>query len=284
MKIRDLSGYSGCAISLMQDRDVVFVRKISSSIEYNARLSQQCQKQKNFSSQFLKAPKVLNSGTTNDGKFFFDMEYIKGVTLAKFIETIDSASIQNLVDIISNSIRAQKQNILNSSIQTQKIFQNKISSLREETKKMDDLSLSKALEKLSEKDWSHFENTFCHGDLTLENIIVSNGQLYLIDFLDSFYDCWLLDIGKLLQDLQCMWSYRKDGGPSQNAKIRLLIFRKLLLQSLCSSEDVLVDSYYALLLHLTRIYPYVKDQETLVFLNQNVNSVLALLGKEKKPK
>jgi len=279
MKIRDLSGYSGCEISLMQDRGVVFVRKTSGSPTYNDRLSKQCEKQRNYSSKFLKAPIVLDSGLTPSGKFFFDMQYIKGVTLAKYIETIDSASIQNLVDIISDSINAQKNIILNPKINTQEIFENKILSLSEETKSSNNQLLKTALQTLSQKDWSHFENTFCHGDMTLENIIVSNGQLYLIDFLDSFYDSWLLDVGKLLQDLQCMWSYRRKGGPNQNAKIRLLIFRKLLLQSLCFDKTIFVDSYYALLLSLTRIYPYAKDKETMDFLDSNVTAVLNLLSK-----
>ena len=49
MHVRDLGGHSGCKIVLCELPDEnVFVRKISSSIDYNKRLEIQAEKQKKF--------------------------------------------------------------------------------------------------------------------------------------------------------------------------------------------------------------------------------------------
>ncbi len=41
---------------------------------------------------------------------------------------------------------------------------------------------------------------YCHGDLTLSNMLFTKEHTYLIDFLDSFIDSPLIDIVKLRQD------------------------------------------------------------------------------------
>ena len=50
------------------------------------------------------------------------------------------------------------------------------------------------------------ERTFCHGDLTLENIIIRNEEMYLIDPIyeanKDTYSSWLLDASKFLYSLR----------------------------------------------------------------------------------
>ena len=48
--------------------------------------------------------------------------------------------------------------------------------------------------------------SFCHGDMTLSNIIFAE-NIYLIDFLDSFVESYWIDLIKLRQDLVYFWSY-----------------------------------------------------------------------------
>lgn len=45
--------------------------------------------------------------------------------------------------------------------------------------------------------------TFCHGDLTIDNILCNDSKLYLIDpnYSDDLYSSYILDIGKLLHSL-----------------------------------------------------------------------------------
>ena len=51
------------------------------------------------------------------------------------------------------------------------------------------------------KDFFNANKSFCHGDFTLDNMINSNGILYLIDpiYLPDIYSSYLLDISKLMQ-------------------------------------------------------------------------------------
>ena len=147
----------------------------------------------------------------------------------------------------------------------------------------DNKIVSKALYMLRKHSWNQFNKTMCHGDLTLENIIVKDGQLYFIDFLDSFYDCWIMDISTLLQDVQTLWAYRNDENMDINTSLRVLIFRDILVDEVQDKFGInIVEVYYALLLKLIRIYPYTKDEKTYMFLNQKTQSVMNIIMEESK--
>lgn len=94
MNITDLGGHSGCKILLYEDTDKVFVRKISGSFDYNTRLEIQAKKQANFMSAVVKTPKIYSMGYTDEGLFYFDMEYIRGITLSEYIGRIEIGKIK----------------------------------------------------------------------------------------------------------------------------------------------------------------------------------------------
>lgn len=270
MLIKDLGGHSGCKILLLEENNIYFVRKFSASVDYNKRLEKQCIKQEKFVGQSIKTPKILKKGYDSNGLFYYDMEYVQGITLAKYISKIDVSKICDIVNLIIKNIDFS----INSNVD-QSIFKNKILDLKNKTKHLQNTIVNDAIVFLSNFNWSDFCESDCHGDLTLENIIVKNGDIYYIDFLDSFYDSWILDFGKLLQDTECMWSYRNTLLDT-NTKLRLVIFRDILLKKLNSIDEKYVqDSYVALLLCLIRIYPYTSDEKTISFLNDQVNYILA---------
>ena len=278
MLVKDLGGHSGCRILLYEENGIYFVRKYSGSKDYNLRLVSQCTKQQHFQSDTIKVPKVLNSGYDENGLFYFDMEYIQGVTLSKFITKIDVSDIQGIVSTIIGNL--QFETVRNHT--TSEVFTKKISELEVKTKNLGNGAVKQAISILKKIDWAVFPNTMCHGDLTFENIIISNKEIYFIDFLDSFYDSWLLDVGKLFQDLECMWSYRDTTSWDANTKIRLIIFKQIILNCLKQKNSRYVHfTYAALLLHLVRIYPYSKDSATLSFLDQQVERVSKILGDDK---
>ena len=282
----NLGGHSGCQIYLMESDDgSVYVRKISKDREYNKRLKLQSEKQAAFSSVPIKAPKVLNSGYTEDGLYYFDMEYIQGITLAEYIKTMEIGKIKGLVEALVASIVPKTPADLTTEEQDRVIdvFNNKIVNLRAvlENKKND--IIDRSLERLAHHDWSKLTPSPCHGDMTLENIIVKNDQLYFIDFLDSFYDSWFLDVGTLLQDVQVMWSYRFQKDISMNTVLRLIVFRDLLLLEIKKVNPAYVlEIYYSLLQKLIRIYPYTEDELTYQFLNEKTNLVLQSINRLEK--
>lgn len=273
----DLGGHSGCQIYLVEEDDGrVFVRKISKDKAYNNRLRAQSEKQASFSGDPIKTPKVLNDGYTETGLYFFDMEYIQGVTLAEYIKTMEIGKIKGLVEILVNSLVPKTQTILSAEQKKSivDIFSKKLSSLRKVLAGNNEVA-NKALNLLDIHDWSKLIPSQCHGDMTLENIIIKNDQLYFIDFLDSFYDSWFMDIGTLLQDIQVMWSYRFQDEVSMNTVLRLIVFRDLLLDEIKKLDSsYVIEIYYSLLQKLIRIYPYTKDELTYQFLNEKTAIVL----------
>lgn len=276
MNITDLGGHSGCKILLCEkNNNEIFVRKISSDKNYNKRLAVQAKKQATYSNPNIKVPKVLQTGYTDDGLFYFDMEYVQGITMAEYIKTIEIGKVRSICESIVNNIVSRDSE--NTDVD-ESIFTTKIASLKEKLQPQNNPVINDAVELLNKHSWKRFRKTQCHGDLTLENIIVKDNQLYLIDFLDSFYDCWIMDISTIMQDVQTMWSYRHDEEAEINTKLRLLVFRDILMDTVkrVSPEDYL-EVYYALLLKLIRIFPYTKDKETYDFLNDKTKSIINII-------
>lgn len=274
--VKSLGGHSGCKILLMQKDDLFFVRKISSGIEYNDRLLIQIQKQKSFSNERIRAPKVYDEGTFEDGLVYFDMEYIQGITLAKGIATQNISQMGDLVerivgifDIGSVADVAKGQN---------DIFKKKILSLEESLKEVDRKNVSEAISFLKNVTWNKIEMSKCHGDLTFENIILRNGHLYVIDFLDSFYDSWMLDASTLLQDAMMLWSYKDQKEIDTNLLIKLMVFRDLLENRLEEvSPDYVNQVRVLLLLKLIRIFPYAKEEYVKDYLDRSAGKLIAQL-------
>ena len=273
MSITNLGGHSGCKVLLCEEDDNgIFVRKISGDIDYNKRLEIQAKKQSEFKSKRIKTPSVLKQGHTGDGLFYFDMEYIQGITMAEYLQTIEIGKVRGLVETIVHDIVSIDGNGKDID---ENIFRNKIMDLKDKLSVRNNKVIDEELELLSIKNKKRFAKTDCHGDLTLENIIVKDSQLYLIDFLDSFYDNWIIDISTLMQDVQTLWAYRHEKEVNINTLIRLIVFRDILVDTVRSiSDDDVMEVYYALLLKLIRIYPYTKDEHTYNFLNEKTTSVI----------
>ncbi|WP_415945848.1 phosphotransferase [Selenomonas montiformis] len=271
----DLGGHSGCKIVLCEpDQGDVFVRKISSSIDYNSRLKKQKEKQKKYHSNKIKVPKILNEGYQDDGLYFFDMEYIQGITMAEYIKGMEVSKIKSFVDDLLEDI-IDFDNCGESDVGA---FLNKINALNDKLSDLQNPIINKALSILKEHNWKYFHESSCHGDMTLENIIISNNSIYLIDFLDSFYNSWILDLSTILQDVQTLWHYRNDGKININTIIRLIIMRDILVDKMKKLMGAnYIEVYYALLLKLIRIYPYTNDEITYEFLNTKTKDIIELI-------
>lgn len=275
-----LLGHSGCELLLMQDNSPLFVRKISSNTKYNNRLKKQYIKQhKYIDSEYVLSPKVIKTGFLDD-KFYFDMEFIKGRTLAEYSKYISLKEISKFITILFNSLDTQNTQL---SKNANEIFNNKIETLLPNLPNL--LTIKNAISILQNFDWKYVYKSKCHGDLTLENIIVTaNNKLYLIDYLDSFYNSWLIDIAKLLQDLELKWSFRKET-INTTQSIRLLVAKEALLKKILSLDnnyELITTIYHILLLNILRIYPYTNDNSTLLYLEDVLNFLLQKIASIKK--
>lgn len=268
-----LIGHSGCKLEISDKDGLLSVVKTSKSDEYNIRLQKQCEKQKVFKHDFFKTPLILDDKYDDSGLFSFSMEYINGLTLSEYLRKIGITDIEKMAQMFF-CIIPEKCEFDNDAkgvfIPKIEELENKISSTEK------DEGIGEIFSKLKAYDWSCCVRGDCHGDMTLENIIWSNDSLYLIDFLDSFYDSWMIDFAKLLQDLECKWSYRNDGGIDENLEIRLLIFKQVLLDrlSLIDADGKLLNTIYCMLLiNLLRIMPYTSDSRIKIYLRREIDKI-----------
>lgn len=270
-KITLLKGYSGCKILLVDAPEKSFIRKISSDRAYNERLLKQCRKQSMCG--FGKTPRVFGSGYV-DGLFFFDMQYVRGATLAEYLLQVPAtylkATVEKIYSAAAHGYCVGGNNGICAEIQTS--IRGKIESLRRLQSAY--ANLTEVLEYLDSLSWSGIRVGDCHGDMTLENIIVdSAGEFYMIDFLDSFAESPVVDIAKILQDIFLRWSYRYRT-LSVYEDIRLSDACDVFLGLLGRDVSLKKTAFDILLVNLLRIYPYIKDEKTRVFLDAATKKTL----------
>jgi len=226
----NLSGHSGCNV-VLYDNNVV--RKISPTLEYNNRLKIQMEKQQSFSHHTLKSPQIFDWGYNENGMFYFDMEYIHGVNLNVYFQKERLHTCMNIVNLVTS---------FQTSIK-------KIDIKEQVINKIQNINVNNEIKEiLISNDWV-IDIGYSHGDLTFENIIINENEIYLIDFLDSFVSGPLIDEAKLLQDAFCYWSFKDS----------ISIPKRKLLS--VSEKFNSKQHYYMLLLHLVRIIPYINPNK-----------------------
>lgn len=262
-----LKGHSGCKLVLKNN----IVSKISKDIEYNKRLIKQCKKQQ--ISPF--APEIYITGHRNK-LYFFDMQYIRGVSLASFLNQCKVHELEKISEFLINFILQNKatENPSESSIHYKAKIQKTYHIIEQ-----NDI-IDKVFNFLMDLDWSKINKSRCHGDLTLENILYSytDNKIYLIDFLDVFYETWLTDVSKLMQDLVIGWSFRNTN-ISENLRLRVLLLNKKIYEKLKLNKREWKLVYSILLLDMMRILPYTKDKKIFNFV---INSIKKLLEIQKE--
>lgn len=270
-KIVSLKGYSGCPLQLDEKDGKWFVTKYSGGVEYNPRLKLQCEKQRRFEeTEAIKTPTVMDEGI-KDGVYFYTMEYIKGQTFADYCKTEPIDSILGKLEIVLKWIKSLREKHCCPGQSAIEAFNRKIVSISESIGKND--YLQPYLDYLISFDWSSVPASSCHGDLTLENMILSRENIYLIDFLDSFYESWMFDVAKLMQDLELGWSYRYEK-LSQEVNLKMQIACRCVDEKMKSLTDNEVHTIYAILaMNILRIYPYCNDNTTRQWIYNALNVV-----------
>ncbi len=266
--VKALSGYSGCHIHLYDDNGRLFVRKLSGSEGYNKRLERQIVKQAAFKHPILRAPQVYKTGYI-DGCFYADMEYIDGKTVAALIRDGEYKAAHKAIYSVFTLFTPVDTVLVNAQDVVQKV-----ASMHDALETFDAQELcQKTLDILVSRNWETHPAA-CHGDLTLENMIVKDGKVYLIDFLDAFHDCLEVDMAKMMQDLCCMWSFRHD--PLNKAGVEFLHDCALHLESLYRKITNSDTAQLKAMLQLTllRIYPYLKDDVTKAFLDNELSLLM----------
>ena len=266
-----LNGHSGCVLTLKERNGKYCVEKKSSRYEYNGRLKKQCMKQCHFSSDVFRSVAVLDYGYDRDGFFYFEMEYIPGITLAEYMRDISLYEIEALAEKLFSGINASAPYDACARI----VFKNKVDEVSECIRRQG-LGIDEVIDMLKGYEWPYMIHSDCHGDFTLENMMVYQDQIFLLDFLDSFYDSWIIDFAKVMQDVDIFWHYRGEQYINNNLYIRLLILKESLIgKILClpNGRELMESVYYTLLLNVLRIFPYTADLGTVEYLRQKAGYI-----------
>jgi RIO-like serine/threonine protein kinase len=256
--IKTLSGFSGADIFLVSNGKNKFVRKIAKSEDDIKRLIIQANKQSNFPNIF-KTPKILDIKNN-----YVDMEYIAGCDAAKYLSSANYKQVNNFCQNILIYI-----NYLHSNENSELFFPlDKIKEkIREINKKVPIPDILEKIEKFNSN--ITLNSTLNHGDLTLENMIVDkNGNIYLIDFLNSQIDHYWQDISKLYQDLVGGWYLRRRFNIAKcNTD-----FLAAQIYNLTINLNTNYKNFHNLLIlyNFLRILPYAKNKEDKDFVMKRV--------------
>lgn len=234
-------GLSGCRLE--KNNDVI--RKYSSGEDYNSRLHKQSHKQEYFSKFVftrLSTPRVISRSDS-----YFDMEYVQASSFNTFLTTADTKQLDFICDSLDEYFEFLIEHSRTQNIQSKVID------------KLDSLEQTSFVEYLKSLDVDYnVPKSFCHGDLTFTNILFHKKKLYLIDFLDSFVDTFLVDLCKLKQDLYYHWSIRLH----DDTNMRLYQATNYIWKKMEEKYEEYINTLAFNVLdvvNLLRIQPYLKD-------------------------
>jgi streptomycin 6-kinase len=268
-----LKGHSGARVAYHAGRRS-FVRKTAAAPAANARLKAQADKQRQLHMLALPFPRVLAQGIAADGCATFDMEYLPGrsvadaVINAAFFDTATLVrTVQRMTWLFSPGAGAAL---------PARLFRDKIESI---AAACDDGAVRACAAALQLLDWSGIPQSPCHGDLTLENILLTtNRTVGLIDCDETFASSWWLDFGKLFQDIDGHWCLRglyAAGTPRVNA-IQKLAPLGHAFRTLAAAIDPALPQRLPQLaaLGLLRAAPYARDKATRDFVCARIRHLL----------
>jgi aminoglycoside phosphotransferase len=280
-----LKGRSGCRVELLEREGDVVVRKYSGSPSYNNRLMLQAAKQQSFRDGGgiggFDCPAVLrHHDGGGDGLAWYEMEYVHAERYSDYLERM---SVEQLKGIAQQLIAYFDRTRSSSKVECpdRSIFENKLLELRARIKltpSLDGKTIKDVFDFLSAPPNEKLYVGFCHGDFTLSNILFTHERLYLIDFLDTFIESPLQDIVKLRQDTCHRWIMMIDQElPLHRLNKMSQIFGYIdrLMIDYIEEDKVLRNWYrYFQAFNLARILPYLVEDEEIIFVQNNLRSLL----------
>lgn len=236
-----IKGLSGCQISV----DGNILTKTAGSYS-KVRLAEQAAKQINFAcTDKITAPRIYQFGYG-----YMTMEYMRAYNFLEYAEIFPldkvAASFNTLLDWIEQQAGAFF--LLNTTP-----LKLKLAKIEQEIGQPINITLPNRIS---------IPSGYCHGDLTLSNVMVnkSDNKLIFVDFLDSPVDSPLIDLAKLRQDTFFHWSLEIQPHNLDLSRLKILLeYFDGLIFNRFSVYDWYVD-FYALFqqINLARLLPYLQ--------------------------
>jgi hypothetical protein len=213
------------------------------------------------------------------------MEYVPARTVASIVANaapFDQEPVLKAIERALTLFRLQAGDALGADI-----FQRKISDIvaKSTTRAADGLLADKIAgigRELSSRNWNAIPSSPCHGDMTLENILLQQKRAVFIDCDETFASSYWLDLSKLYQDVDGHWFLRKlyleppTKTALANAVGRLLRLAAP-LRALALRLEPGFDAYrpHLTALNLFRTIPYTNDRKQIEFVLDRMRMVLA---------
>lgn len=274
---RRLSGLSGAQVYLMtRDGRHWFVRKVANQPEASARLRIQAEKQRALGDEMqelISTPRILDENEI-DGRYYFDMEFVRGPDGMSYLRRASYAEVAQLCTRLCRYLEAAAERPALLAANHGTFFDAlyaKISDVQRTLGLISEENLSLlflALDRMRQLD--HLSPTLCHGDLTLQNIVVGdNHTLWVLDLLDSPFEHYWQDVAKLHQDLSGGW-FLLEQAPVSQCVLDYISGRLLEAATRLHPE---YPRLHALLVASTfvRILPYARTAEETRFITERIN-------------
>lgn len=285
MKI-EVKGHSGCNIDVVRENNKLYVYKSSNNLGYLNRLELQGLKQRdaafNMDIPGISVP-IISEIHKTDSSVTLKMNYVYSKNFVNYFEYAGFEQITNFINAMRKFLVYE---IRNSTMGTVKgsVLKEKFIDVKNKTLSNPVLKNDSEIIAIIDKS-EHIFNSVkdmqmpigkCHGDLTFSNILFSDNNYHLIDFLDSFVESPLLDIVKLRQDSAYLWSQLMYSGNCDT--IRLKIIAKKIdseIDKFASQFDWYNDNYKIFqLMNFLRILQYAKDTVVINYLKNVINQLL----------
>lgn len=274
-----LQGHSGFSLNVFQKNDkYVFVKRTTENIQ---RLKKQCEKQRKFYQKvnnslyikhLFKVPQVINK-VENNNMYSFSMKFYNGRNILSELEYNGYTRLNHILGCLFSFIKWEiKQSIL--SPLDSEVFKQKAYDIQKKTNNDVSTITEKIIDWSEELDGISIPIGNCHGDFTMSNMIFSD-KIILIDFLDSFLESPLQDIGKLLQEVDLRWSLKMRSGKYDALKIKIgyEFLRKKTYEEI---EKINLDMRVINLFRLAtqaRLFPYIKEKKIFEETYENCRSM-----------
>jgi aminoglycoside phosphotransferase len=276
---RTLGGFSGALVLLVEDRDGRrYVRKVVGDPAHNGALKAQIDRQELIVQVLpdpLRIPAIIATGYVHS-RYFIDMQLIDGLDGVTFLRTASLNDVRRFTDALVEYIGTAESRRSPVPVNPDSFEQgvaNKIADLRCKLE-----TDSEALEVLEEIERQTARvvypgaTTLCHGDLTLENLLVDrDGTIWFIDLLPPPFEHVWFDLAKLEQDLAGGWYLRSHD--QLDAGVRTFLLGAVRSATSVGSYETARVSLLALT--FARILPYAKERSDRDFVMKRIRSTLA---------
>ena len=220
----DLNGFSGNKIEVIRSEGKTFVRKTAKNSSYNERMEKEIEKLEKLKkisekNNDFKIPKIFSVKKNQDDLVEYELEFVPGESLDTCLYNLNSEKIKFFAKKLGKIITAISSESAQSSINEKKFLSQKFEELTLELNKKRALKIEnelfneyiKKIEdlKINSSDLTN-KSTFCHGDLALDNILISKkSEIYLIDPLHNDFESVMWDYAKILQSSMTYWNLIK---------------------------------------------------------------------------